>query len=724
MSLITELKRRNVIKVAVTYAVVAWLTVQVSETIQPLMSLPEWAPSFVLFALIIGFPIAVLFAWAFEMTPEGVKRTKEVDKSASITDVTGRKLDFIMIGALVLIIVGMGVERFFFASGDSDMEAVSSEKVSIAVLPFADMSEKGDQEYFTDGISEELLNVLARVPELHVAARTSSFAFKGQNKDIRDIADLLDVDHVLEGSIRKSGTTLRITAQLIDASNNYHMWSETYDRELTDVFAVQDEIAAAILDAMKIHLLGEEEVSAVTVSTTANTLAYEQYLIGRNLIIKRTRLDIEAAVDYLKNSILQDANYAPAQAWLSLAYILLENSNSTYGELSNPEMIALATPPITRALALEPDNAEVHAIYGLLQANSSIDGVNEDRFNEAALASYNKAIALNPNLAMAYTWKSILLQDMEDAEGAFKAQEAAYRLDPLSILSGGNMVAAYLREERYDDGLAVLDKLEKVHVRASRLPELRATLNALLGDQEGAIKQYYKALKFEPSDLRVQGRISDLYSSVGLYERALKFADIFDKIEIASDQDEHQKAYDLVQKILAKNPNAEWAHSWAAFLAYDAGDTERAVELAEKAEKILISNNVTDCQNSIIHAWEHMGMPERAERWDVFCKSEFAERKADIEAGDHDVHNDDVLWAFRSGEDSMASAWMTQMFERLHKTNSVFVMDNMHAEYAHLASRPSWQSQRVKMNAKAAEVKALYLLLEKRGEIPNPLGKD
>jgi len=713
MSLISELKRRNVIKVAVTYAVVAWLTVQVSETIQPLMSLPEWAPSFVLFALIIGFPIAILFAWAFEMTPEGVKRTKEVDKNASITTITGRKLDLIMIGALALIIVGMGVERLFFAGSNAvGVEAVKSEKVSIAVLPFADMSEEKDQEYFTDGISEELLNVLARVPDLHVAARTSSFAFKGKNEDIREIGKMLAVDHILEGSIRKSGTKLRITAQLIDVSNNYHMWSETYDRELNDVFAVQDEISAAILDAMKVHLLGEEAETAVTVSTTSNTLAYEQYLIGRNLIIKRTRLDIEAAVDYLKNSILQDPNYAPAQAWLSLAYILLENTGSTYGDLSKPEMIMLATPPITRALAIEPNNAEAHAIHGLLLENST-----ESNFSDEGLAAYNKAIALNPNLAMAYTWKSMTLQAMEDDEGSIKAQEAAYKLDPLSILSGGNMVAAYFREKRYDEALAILDRLEKVHVRASRLPELRATLNRRLGDYEGSIKQYYKALKFEPSDLRVQSNISTLYSDVGLYERALKFADLTNQVGIHWQRENYQQANELMKQVLVRNPNAEWAQSWGAIIAYDAGEKDRAVELVKKGEAILISNNITDCQMSIIHAWEHLEKPEHAERWQKPCIAEYAKRKAQIKAGDHLIHVHDIFWAFKAGEADLAHAWMEQPVAPF-VTSVVGNVDHENKEYA---SDPMWQSYKAKRNAKAADIRALYLLLEKRGEIPNPL---
>ena len=274
--LIQELKRRNVIRVAVAYAVSAWLLIQVSDTVFPMLKLPEWTATFVAVLLIIGFPIALIFAWAYELTPEGIKLEKHVVRDESISHLTGRKLDFAVIATLVVALGYFAFDKFVLdPSRDAELMQTTAEVVieqatetgksgipdkSIAVLPFVNMSSDPEQEYFSDGISEELLNVLAKIPGLRVAARTSSFQFKGENRDIIDIGQQLNVALVLEGSVRKAGLQIRITAQLIDARNGFHLWSETYDRELENIFAVQDEISAAIVGALKEHLGLQVEV--------------------------------------------------------------------------------------------------------------------------------------------------------------------------------------------------------------------------------------------------------------------------------------------------------------------------------------------------------------------------------------------------------------------------------------------------------------------------------
>ena len=259
MSLFNELKRRNVFRVGFAYIVMAWLVLQVADVILNNIIAPGWVFHVLLLFLAIGFPFAVFFAWAFELTPEGLKKEKDVDRSKSITRVTGRKLDYGVIAVLVLALAYFTFDKFVLdPSRDAELVQATTEAVaeqatesgkaeitdkSIAVLPFVNMSNDPDQEYFSDGISEELLNVLAQFPGLKVAARTSAFQFKGQNRDIVGIAKQLHVNHVLEGSVRKSGNRLRITAQLIDAESGFHLWSETYDRELDDIFAIQDEIS-------------------------------------------------------------------------------------------------------------------------------------------------------------------------------------------------------------------------------------------------------------------------------------------------------------------------------------------------------------------------------------------------------------------------------------------------------------------------------------------------
>ncbi|MEQ8207120.1 MAG: hypothetical protein RIA65_13155, partial [Woeseia sp.] len=241
MPVFEELKRRNVFRVGIAYAVASWVLLQVVDVISPVLDLPAWAPKLVFVILAIGLIPALVFAWAFEMTPEGLKKESDVDRSNSIADTTARKLNYVITGFLVLAVVLLLVERQMRPAvvAPAEIESVAAaEEVqrerSIAVLPFVNMSSDAEQEFFSDGITEEILNSLASVKELKVAGRTSSFAFKGQNDDLRRIGDSLGVQHILEGSVRKSGEKVRITAQLIQVDNGFHLWSETYDRELTD----------------------------------------------------------------------------------------------------------------------------------------------------------------------------------------------------------------------------------------------------------------------------------------------------------------------------------------------------------------------------------------------------------------------------------------------------------------------------------------------------------
>ena len=257
-TIFSELRRRNVFKVAVAYAVVAWLIAQVIAVVHVPLHLPGWFGTAIIVFLVAGFPIAILFAWAYELTPEGLKPTHTLDRSESIAHLTGRKLDFIIIAVLVLAVGVLVMDNYILvdepelaiAESTQQLEPVSDApevdvEKSIAVLPFVNMSGDPEQEYFSDGISEEILHALVGVPNLRVAARTSAFSFKGKDVDIRAVGGTLNVNHVLEGSVRKSDNRLRITAQLIKVDDGFHLWSETYERELTDIFAIQEEIASS-----------------------------------------------------------------------------------------------------------------------------------------------------------------------------------------------------------------------------------------------------------------------------------------------------------------------------------------------------------------------------------------------------------------------------------------------------------------------------------------------
>ena len=293
MSLFSELRRRNVFRVGVAYAVVAWLLVQVADVLFPVFGAPDWALRIFVIALLLGFPVAVLVAWVFELTPEGVKREKDIDRSTSITRSTGRKLDRAIIVALVIALGYFIWERqariepaepVAQPTVETSTPAVADVpgKRSIAVLPFVNMSANPENEYFADGLSEELLNQLAQIPDLQVAGRTSSFSFKGKNEDLRLIGDTLDVANVLEGSVRRQGNTVRVTAQLIRVDDGFHLWSNAYDRSMDDVFVIQDDIASNVATALKI-VLDEESWQRMQDAGVRNVDAFIEFQKGREL---------------------------------------------------------------------------------------------------------------------------------------------------------------------------------------------------------------------------------------------------------------------------------------------------------------------------------------------------------------------------------------------------------------------------------------------------------
>ncbi len=452
-SLFNELKRRNVIRVALAYIITAWLLLQVADIVLNNIEAPGWVFQVILLLLALGFPFAVIFAWAFELTPEGLKKEKDIDRSQSITQVTGRKLDFIIIAVLVLALGYFAYDEYVVDPAQEEVLATASTQaeelsetdtpeLSIAVLPFVNMSSDPEQEFFSDGISEELLNMLAQFPGLRVAARTSSFQFKGMNQDIAKIADTLHVAHILEGSVRKSGNKLRITAQLIKADDGFHLWSSSYDRELDDIFAVQDEIATAISAALKVKLaldVASGTAQPTAVIPAANTQAYEAYLRGRRLIHRRGRESLEDAVRHLERALRLDERFAPAHAHLGIATSLLLESPQSYGTLSLEEVQRRATPHFERALELEPNLAEAHAGLALLTMNRG------DLTSSIKYA--HRALELNPSYIDAMNWLYLALASL----GEYQEQEAVFNriltVDPLSIIGRLNY-ASWLSSRR------------------------------------------------------------------------------------------------------------------------------------------------------------------------------------------------------------------------------------------------------------------------------------
>ena len=412
---LAELRRRTVFRVAAAYLVVSWLVIQIVATIGNAAGLPGWADSLALILLITGFPIVLFIAWAFEMTPEGIKKTEATDEPIGFKPLGTS--DYVLIAALVVVVGVAGLQMLrpaestelpiaTEAGAESSMQTVETVLASantIAVLPFADLSPQGDQEYFSDGIAEEILNVLVRVEALDVTSRTSAFQFKGRDLGIPEIADALNVRHVLEGSVRRSGNTLRITAQLIDATTDVHLWSETYDRPLTaeNVFAIQDEIAGAIVRELGRVL--DLPVEAVEVpALTDDVTAYDLFLQARALYQSRAQLD--TVIELLNRAIEQDPEFAQAMALRAATTNLLFEYG--YSDGTAESLIAESITLANETLTIDPDNATAIAVRAnaRLQRLRRHDG--SDDFADI-LSELNRALAINPRDGSALNWRGL-----------------------------------------------------------------------------------------------------------------------------------------------------------------------------------------------------------------------------------------------------------------------------------------------------------------------------
>lgn len=475
LGLFEELRRRRVFRVVGVYAVAAWAAVEVSATVFPLMGLPEWAVRLVIVIALLGFPLAVVLAWMFDLTPGGVVRTGHEESVPPARPVpaqrafAGRAAGFFGLGILVALVTFAAYSRF----GPETVPVRAGSISSIAVLPFTDLSPAGDQEYFGDGIAEELLNRLAHVEGLRVAARTSSFSFKGATDDISEIGQQLQVESVLEGSVRKEGDQLRVTAQLIDARTGYHIWSETYDRASESVFAIQDEISMAIVSALRMQF---SVPSGPAASGTDNVRAHEAYLKGRSLWSQRTDASVRAAIPEFTTAIEEDPEYALAWAGLAQAYAVLPS----LGDFPVLEAAARGNEAAARALAVDARLAEAHAALGQMAQGFEWDLAWAER-------AYRRATSFNPGYATAHQWYAEALLMLGRTDEARAEIDEAIVLDPLSPAAFS--VRAYLLATTGEEAAALAEYRELVLLHPGyELGAMNLALLALhLGETDVAI---------------------------------------------------------------------------------------------------------------------------------------------------------------------------------------------------------------------------------------------
>ena len=541
----TELKRRNVYKVAVAYAVAGWALSQGIAQVFPVFDVPNWVIRSIVVLIIIGLPIALVLAWMFEITPQGIKRTETADAMPG----TARRKKHTWI--YVVVIGGLvSIGLFFLGRYSAGSRAVSTGSISnksIAVLPFDNLSRDPDNAYFAEGVQDEILTRLAKVADLKVISRTSTQHFKSAPENLPEIAKQLGVANILEGSVQKAADQVRVNVQLINAMTDAHVWADTFDRKLTDIFAVESEIAKAVAETLQAKLTGAEK-NSITKAPTANPEAYELYLKGRFFWNKRTGDDLRKAIDYFNQAIAEDPNYTLAYTGLADSYLLLPN----YGNAPTQESIAPARAALKKALELDDLSAEAHASMGLLD-------LLELRL-EAAVLELERAGQLKPNYATAHHWLMYSHLTLGQFDPAFLEAKRALELDPLSLIINADVSWTYCCARRFDDAERQARKTLEIGPQFFRAHYYLGQVLQLKGRLGDAISEYQKAfdLNGDPYSL---GLLGQAYARNG-------------------QKDEAQKVLARLNEMAKSRYVAPYA---IAFVYLGLGEKERAIDELERA---------------------------------------------------------------------------------------------------------------------------------------------
>ncbi len=515
-----ELKRRNVIRMAGLYLLGAWLLTQVASTVFPAFDVPGWALRGLIITLVLGFIPAMIFSWVFELTPEGLKRDEDVAPEQSIAPQTGRRMDRMIIAVLVVALGYFGFDKFVLAprrnaaeshpAGPTSEPAVGGNSKSIAVLPFDNLSEDKSNAYFAEGVQDEILTRLAKVADLKVISRTSTQHFKSAPDNLPQIARQLGVANILEGSVQRSNDQVRVNVQLINALTDAHLWADIYDRKLTDIFAVESDIAKTIADTLQVKLTGSEKL-LLAKSPTENPEAYKLYLQGRFFWNKRTVGDFRTAISFFERAVALDPNYAAAHAGLAQTYLLIP----VFGGGSPREFFPKAMTVARRAIALDEASAEGHATLAMLL-------LFDFKFAESE-QEFRRAIALNPNYATGHHWfGNSLLVTLGRFDEAIKEGERGVDLDPLSLIINADLGSTLLIARRYDEAIAQLQRTLQLD---PKFAYARWNLGEALyfkGDIPAAIHEYEQAAALD-DDPQIIALMVVAQAAAGHREKAMDF---------------------------------------------------------------------------------------------------------------------------------------------------------------------------------------------------------
>jgi TolB-like protein/Flp pilus assembly protein TadD len=516
-SFVSQLKQRRVYRVAIGYAVAAWLMVQIAATVLPAFHAPEFILPVLIILLGIGFPVALVLAWAFDVTPSGIEKTPE---GTGATAAKNLRYAWALAGiGLLVAAAGVGAYWWWHSPGAKRADAAPQKEAaptvlpaipekSIAVLPFDSLSEDKSNAFFAEGVQDEILTRLAKVADLKVIARTSTKKFQSAPENLPDIAKQLGVAHILEGSVQKSNDQVRVNVQLINALTNAHLWAEIYDRKLTDIFAVESEIAKTIADTLQAKLSGSEK-AAISSAPTENSEAYQLYLQGRFFWSKRTAPDLRKSIEYFYQATAKDPHYALAYAASAQSWVLLP----AYDGGTPVECFQQAEAAAKKALAIDENLSDAYAALGAAKSCLGFDFT-------GAIADFDRALKLNPNDSTAHNWLgNHPLTCLGQLDRAMAEVQRARALDPLSLIINTNIGYTSMFSGRYDEAIAQLRKTLELDGTFYFAHYTLGTALELKGSISEAIAEYQKAAELS-DDIAPRGYLGHIYARTGRRDEA------------------------------------------------------------------------------------------------------------------------------------------------------------------------------------------------------------
>jgi len=622
VSLFDELKRRNVFRVVAAYLVVGWLLTEVLTTLLPEFGAPGWVSRAVMLIFAFGFLPTIIFSWIYELTPDGIKKDHEVDREDADARGGSKRLEYFTITSVIVGVIFIAILASRSDISEPRVAETTISDASVAVLPFVNMSGSKDNEYFSDGLTETLLHMLAQIPGLKVAARTSSFAFRDQNKTIIEIADALDVAHVLEGSVQRSGDRVRITAQLIRASDGFHVWSENYDRTLDDIFGIQDEIAGKVGGALSASLLGTSDSTAVAGASTTIPDAYDLYLQALQSRSTFSYGGLQGAEALLKGALTIDPDFLEAKTELASNYWQQVETGLMDQETAYPQIIAIAD----QVLAVRPDDAEARAIKVFTTTAELAQRDGPQVFSDA-IGELEEIVASAPTAFLPKILLARFYQGLQQDDKAVSLMQDALRQDPFNSRIYYELGTSYLSLEQWDNAQDVLQKSLEIEPAQPNALATLARISLQKGDGLDYLQQFLRAIEVDSADYELPGVIATF-----LYE-----------LDLVEEGD------DFRNRVLAIAPTSEIAYRMELLRAINIGDEVGSVASARRA----IEDDINDRRFSFGGAVQHL-LRVAASRGTVEEESEYLQSQA---PGILDVDVDTTPLKYRGAQFVAFDAW-------------------------------------------------------------------